>query len=323
MKTGVDVVSLTDRVRWDMAHARSGIPSHGWTFNRALTASGMEPVIATVEHDSDTMIVVFYTREWRGYLDICTTLSVSGAIMTRADPVLLDTWRGYAISRGWVAGYLQFEPESRLEGILDAAPGNSVFLVDLDQAFPPDRVSEIIRRKIRRAEAGGVRLVEDRTALARAVIQLYPETMRRAGAGPHYSFSAATLDAWANDPGSLVIGAALESGIEAVGIFPVTGHRAEFHIGASSMAGRDLSAWLIWQAMARLRERGVARLNLGGGTRPGDGLYQFKAKFGGTALPLQAVRQVYRPDVYDKLCREADGSAGWFPAYRSPFRATS
>ena len=61
----------------------------------------------------------------------------------------------------------------------------------------------------------------------------------------------------------------------------------------------------------------------GHGVRLEDGLYQFKEKFGGRLMPLQAVKQIYQPDTYQRLCSEANIFAGdttWFPASRRRIR---
>ena len=44
---------------------------------------------------------------------------------------------------------------------------------------------------------------------------------------------------------------------------------------------------------------------------------------GATELPLASLRQVYLPDVYERLCREAgvtSDRSGWFPPYRAAGR---
>jgi len=55
--------------------------------------------------------------------------------------------------------------------------------------------------------------------------------------------------------------------------------------------------------------------------RPGDAVAEFKRRFGAVEEPLASLRQVYRPDVYQRLCAEAGvspESSGWFPPYRAP-----
>jgi hypothetical protein len=78
-----------------------------------------------------------------------------------------------------------------------------------------------------------------------------------------------------------------------------------------------LLTWLIAKTVDRLRETGVATLNLGGGVRPGDGLFQFKQKFGVADIPLAAVHQIYDHEKYADLVRQTGaGETNWFPAYR-------
>jgi hypothetical protein len=69
-----------------------------------------------------------------------------------------------------------------------------------------------------------------------------------------------------------------------------------------------------------LRALGVTSLNLGGGIREGDDLAEFKRRFGAAELPLVSLRQVYRQDEYERLCREAGVTShrsAWFPPYRA------
>lgn len=319
MTTDIHVASLGDEELWRSIHAESGIPSHSWAFCQALSHSGIDPKLALVRGGSARLVIPFFERRWRGETDICTILSVSGAAMHASDSGLLDAWAAFSSSRGWVAGYLQLEPESSIGGIAGAMPGNQVLLLDLTGRDPLANASSIIRRKIRRAEAQGARIIEDRAKLAAAVLRLYPLTMIRSGARRHYQFSDETLRRWTLDPDILAIGAAAGEDVDTVALFPVSGTRAEYHIAASSEAGRELSAWLIAQAIAKLKQLGVVSLNLGGGVSPGDGLHQFKKRFGGRELPLHAVRQIYRPDIYESLCRAAGASPdeSWFPAYRA------
>jgi hypothetical protein len=69
--------------------------------------------------------------------------------------------------------------------------------------------------------------------------------MRRAGAGAHYGFSTETLRRWAGDQDSLLLGAHLEGSIQAIILLLVAGRYAEYHIGASTERGRELTAWLL------------------------------------------------------------------------------
>jgi hypothetical protein len=170
----------------------------------------------------------------------------------------------------------------------------------------------------KKAEKLGTTLLCDRSVLAEALKELYPSTMERLGAPARHRFAPTTLVEWACDPGSLVLGAGLGRTVEAVSVFLIAGEHAEYHLNASSEHGRELAAWLLWRAIVRLPRLGVRVLNLGGGLRPGDGLYRFKARFRGNPTPLLSVRQIYDQRRYNELCRQAGVATadGWFPAYR-------
>jgi hypothetical protein len=98
----------------------------------------------------------------------------------------------------------------------------------------------------------------------------------------------------------------------------VAGSHAEAHITGSSARGRDLVPWMIWHGIERLRARGVTALNLGGGMRPGDGISEFKQRFGPQTCRIYALCQIYDHDKYGELCRLAGAQPGalWFPGYR-------
>jgi hypothetical protein len=85
--------------------------------------------------------------------------------------------------------------------------------------------------------------------------------------GPIIIFLPRTLDRWTLDPSSIVLGASVANSVEAVSVFSVAGDAAEYHINACSERGRGFAAWLIWNAIVRLKANGVRTLHLGGGVR--------------------------------------------------------
>lgn len=322
MMEGISIVSLDQQERWEAALSTDGLPSHSWGYARALRDSGIEPELAVVRSGGSRMLLPFFAREWAGTTDIATVPGLSGASIDPASPAPLATWRRHAEEQGWIAGYIQLAPGCELvrdDRKEELGAHNEVYLLDLRQEDPLSNASEIVRRKIRRAERSGATLVEDLGLLAGAVVELHPQTMRRVGASSVYDFSSATLESWTAYSGSLALGARLEEKIEAVTLFVVRGPRAEFLLNGSTDSGRELAAWLFAEAIPRLRERGVEWLNLGGGIRPGDGVAQFKQRFRPEARPLRRVRQIYDESRYAELCARAGVGldSDWFPAYRS------
>ena len=221
-------------------------------------------------------------------------------------------------------GYIQLAPEVALEGSVPPdrlVDGNVVFLLDLEE-WSLELASRTVRRKLRNAAANGAALVDERPALAGRLKQLYPATMRRVGARPHYDLSPETLERLAYAPSSMILGVKVDGLVEIVGLFLIAGNNAEAHIMGTTERGREWAAWLYVKAFERLRDQRVRRLNLGGGgSGPGDGVYQFKEKFGARPATFRAVHQVYDRARYDELCRRAGvrpGEGVWFPAYRDP-----
>jgi hypothetical protein len=321
MTDEVLIIPLADRERWQAEHRLDGRPSQAWDYAQAIAREGAEPSLAVIRSGQARLMFCFVERAWRGNLDVVTPLGLSGASESRASRAPWDLWREYAIDRAWVAGYIQLADDVELESVHEQdriVSGNSVFLLDLQQGDPLAGASEIIRRKIRRAIRSGVSAVTDSALLAEALARLYPTTMLRIGAGPAYRHNERTLRALAQLPGAVVAGAAIDGVVEAVSVFAVAGDRAEFLCNGCSERGREFSAWLIAQAIESLRMRGVRELNLGGGVVPGDGLYEFKARFHGRPRTLRSLRQVYAAERYRQLCMESgvDPEAAWFPAYR-------
>jgi len=292
----VCILDLADREGWCAEHSLGGLPCQSWSYCNALSASGVEPKLAVVKGGGTRMLLPFFERKWKNYADVATILGLSGASIEPMSRTPLEIWKRFATNRGWVAGYIQLAPSAKLSA---PPPGdelvasNEVFLINLQQKDPLEGASQIVRRKVRWAQRCGVVLVEDRRVLARTLEDLYPSAIRRTGASDRYAFTTETLRRWATDPENLILGGRIDGTVQAVHLFACCAGYAEFQLSASTDYGRNLSAWMLWEAMVRLRAAGVVTFNIGGGIRRGDGVYEFKKKFGGIARPLQSIRQIY------------------------------
>jgi hypothetical protein len=322
MKDDIEIFTLDQREQWTAAHRDVGFPSQSWQYAWALSAAGIAPKLAVVRSGGARMLLPFFEREWQGTIDIATILGAAGASISGNSSAPLSLWREHAIAQGWVAGYIQLSTSVNLAGqpmIDELVEINEWFELDLQPEATFLYFSENIRRKIKSGYGKGIGLAEDAAALAEALKLLLPIAMERVSAGSHYFFPDETLQRWVMDTQSLVLGASVDGVIEAVALFVVSGDQAEYHLSAGSDRGRDLAAWLIWNAIVRLKLKGIRTLHLGGGVRRGDGLHNFKQKFRGTPKAQQAVRQIYDQSKYEELCRRAGVPAtgdGWFPAYR-------
>jgi len=274
------------------------------------------------------MLVPFLERTWHGTTDIATIMGMSGGSIHPPAAAPLLSWRGYARSRGWVAGYLHFSTAVEVAQCLEAdepTVANTVYHLDLHQSDVLTRASPTVREKIRSADRAGAQISEDPQELLHHLQTLYPVTMQRLGARPHYFLPAATFERWVLNPGTLLLGARIGNEVEAVSLFRWAGQHAEYELNASTLRGRPLAAWLVAKGIEKLRALGVQTLNMGGGVRDGDGVAMFKQRFNGSPRKVISIGQIYNRDLYDRLCLEAGNPdpSRWFPPYRAVADLTS
>jgi serine/alanine adding enzyme len=81
---------------------------------------------------------------------------------------------------------------------------------------------------------------------------------------------------------------------------------------------------VVYHTINWARRLGRRRLVLGGGYRPDDGIFRFKASFSPARAQFRVYRHVHLPAEYGGVCRAwsshygaAGPEAGYFPAYRS------
>ncbi|MBN1640888.1 MAG: GNAT family N-acetyltransferase [Anaerolineae bacterium] len=81
---------------------------------------------------------------------------------------------------------------------------------------------------------------------------------------------------------------------------------------------------LIYETIRWAIRQGKKRMVLGGGYRPQDGVFRFKASFSPLRARFHVYKHIHLPSAYARLCRDWSayyGSAldpdGYFPAYRS------
>jgi hypothetical protein len=204
---------------------------------------------------------------------------------------------------------------------------NDLFLLDLRRG--PDVLLAGAHHSVRRAlgnwRKADAHYVTDRAALRGFLIDNYAPFMESRNANPRAILTGETLRTLCEDANVLIVGARDELGICAVHTFACTPWCAESQINISVRAGRRFTTQLLWWAINELSRRQIPWLNLGGGVSRGDALARSKQeKFRPMRLPLLTAREVYRPDEYERLCRDAlcasHDSPGYFPPYRTPGR---
>ena len=326
-------IPLDARSEWD--RALQGTPhafAHTWAHCHGIyLTSGLPTFLYCFERDGARVVCPLSERRYRGEADIVTPYGFNGFTGTGGCPGFPGDWSEFVAGAGYVCGYIGLNP------VLDTATyhasetvstHNSVFVLDL--RAPMERLIEAVqprRRTLLRAPLPpGTGLVWDRERLAAFFITIYPEFMRQAGAAPIYGFSPATLAFLCSQDSLFLVGAEVEGSLEAVVVFGHTPWVADYLFGVALPQGRHHSARLLWCGVERLHALGIPLLNLGGGARPNDGIAEFKRRFGARELPLMSLRQVYRPEAFQVLCRAAGvepNGEGYFPPYHAPVRVAA
>jgi hypothetical protein len=322
-----ELIPLAEPDRW--AQALRGLRhghAHTWGFCRsAQLTSGLLTYLYSYASGSDRVVCPIAERRFGGTVDAVSPYGFGGFCMDGACERFAADWTAFARSRGWVCGYLALNPLFCGPGRFPPAEAhvhNRLYVMDLsgsDQDLRA-RLSQNRRRQLRDWETVAGTLEHDREALARFLLDTYADFFARKGAGAATDFSAETVEAIARLDDVIVVGARDGGSIESVAVFGHTPHAADYLLNVSVPGGERHAVHLIWAGVERLRELGVATLNLGGGVREGDDLAEFKRRFGAAELPLVSLRQVYDRAVYEDLCRQAGVSAdpsGWFPPYRA------
>jgi hypothetical protein len=319
-----ELISLAQPERW--ADALADLPhghAHTWGFRRAVQlTSGLPTHLYRYERGSARALCPLVERDLDGRVDVVTPYGFGGLATSGDCSAFAGDWSEFARSRGWVCGYLALDPQFGDAAGFPAEEVHahtSLYLMDLRGSDDEvrARLSQNRRRQLR--DWPGPGLVEDRAELTEFLLDTYADFFARRGAGAATDLSRDTMAAIAALDDVLIVGARGDA-LESVALFGHTPHGGDYLFNVSVPGGERHAVDLIWWGVERLRALGVESLNLGGGVRPGDDLAEFKRRFGAAELPLVSLRQVYRPDVYEELCRAAGVTSardGWFPPYRA------
>jgi hypothetical protein len=151
-----------------------------------------------------------------------------------------------------------------------------------------------------------------------AFLDLYEQTMRRAGAAEHYFFGAAYFDRILEaDRTWLALARAPGGELAAASIAAVSDGFLHYYLSGSADA--HLADSPMKNVVSRLIEHAAELslpLNLGGGLAPGDALEEFKRGFANRAEPWFTSELVCDPARYEALSAGRN-PGGFFPAYRA------
>jgi hypothetical protein len=223
-----------------------------------------------------------------------------------------------------------FSGSPELAGV--AEPDREIVWVDL--SLDPERLwsesySHACRKNVKRARREGVtvRAAETEADIAE-FHRIYTHTMERNEAREGYFLGLDLFqEIFATMPANARFALAEHEGtVVAATLYMHDDEDVYSYLGgadAAHQAVRPTNA-LVDETVRWAREAGKRRLILGGGYRPGDGIFRFKASFSPQRATFRVARRVHDEAEYARLTddwkREHDASSepGWFPAYRAP-----
>ncbi|MCB9677378.1 MAG: GNAT family N-acetyltransferase [Alphaproteobacteria bacterium] len=195
----------------------------------------------------------------------------------------------------------------------DARPHSEHVLADLgrDGVEASGTHQRFVRRAVR--EGLGFRMTDASAPADRAAfLALYRETMGRVGAHGVFRFPEPTLEAAMDHPRvhlALVEG----EGVDAAALFLDAGATWFYFLGCSATDAlpRRPNNLLFHEAIAFARDRGAARVHLGGGS---ESLLAFKRRIGNATVPYALWRRVHDPAAFEALAPAGEGFfPPWFP----------
>jgi hypothetical protein len=323
-----ELIPLDRAVEWEAAlhHIRHAF-GHTWGSCRAMQLStGMKVYLYRFRGGDATILCPIAERTFLGHTDIVTPYGFSGFVGTGVHAEFPTLWKEFAREQGWVCGYIGLNPILQRGTDYDEADvyeQGDVYVLDLSEEESDllANFSRNRRRQLRDWVRSGSRIISDRRTLVEFVLREHEQFFRSRGAAAVYRFSQETWLSLFELPNVLAFGATSGDSLAAVTLFAFTPTIGESLFNISIGDGVSLSTPLLWHGALSLRSLGVRFLNLGGGIRPHDGVARFKERFGGRALPLRSLRQVYDAVVFERLCRKTNVDpqirAGYFPGYRA------
>ena len=182
------------------------------------------------------------------------------------------------------------------------------------------RLSTNRKRQLRSTDQS-ISIIFDDKRLRSFILRHYSNFYRSKGASTVYQFLPETIEELATRDNVILFGAEGENGIEEVMMLAFTPFEGQYLMSISNNDACRHTVNLLWKAIHLLKDRGVKWFNLGGGIRPGDGVAQFKERFGGQVFPLQSLKQIYNNELYADLCKQThkdpEDLKGYFPPYHA------
>jgi hypothetical protein len=267
-----------------------------------------------------------------------TTPDFTGPLLVEADTRIVGCFPSLCAalfrSEGIVAEFAHLYPWTSMRAVLDQNAcfyNNDIIWVDLTSSVDElwrNQLQHCCRKNITRSVQEGVRVFSGSSdELIREFLRIYSDTMRSRQALTRYYFSYGFFCALRDElpENSRFVFAEYRNQIIAATLYLHDNMDVFSFLGGadnSFQMVRPTNA-VIWDTIQWARDAGKKRLILGGGYKPDDGIFRFKATFSRLRQAFYIYRRVHLEQDYALLERQClehyrvgKLAAAYFPSYR-------
>lgn len=356
---GFEIVRFDkERERWDAALAR--LPKHlrdvyfTSAYNLLWQRNGDGRAMGCIFTQGETLILYpfllrdlgslpYLGEEFSGYHDISTAYGYGGPLMYMrgGDEDAVDTFRRafghWCRHENVVSEFVRFHPlldtHMGMDRYMECVSANTTVWCQIDRS-QSERLAALkagTRRNVRKALANGLTFkVEHAAGAYERFAELYRQTMKRRDAQPYYFFSGDYFRGFRELLGDAqaLLTVSKDEEMIAGALFMRSPGLIHYHLGGSGPGYLELrpNNLLFFEAMQWGAALGATALHLGGGYRPDDELFRFKAGFSPLRARFYVGRAVHDEQAYARARQARDARAEgasavpgtYFPAYRAP-----
>lgn len=267
-----------------------------------------------------------------------TTPDYTGPVLQGHDDFLASEFRrcytSFTRENGIVAEFAHVHPWSQAKDLLgeDCVYNRNVVWVDVSlepETLFRDHFEHSARKNINKAQRDGVQVYTDTTDEAiEEFHRIYISTMQRNQALDRYHFTAEYFAGIRNEmpDNARFVFAEYRGAIIAATLYLYDDADVHSYLGGADAEFNAVrpTNLIVWNTICWAHQTGKKHLVLGGGYRPNDGIYRFKATFSPLRQPFYVYKQIYRCEDFallEQRRREYTGIGSqhvdYFPSYRA------
>lgn len=324
-------ISLDEPDKWtafleDIPHTFA----HSWQSCYAMQkTTGMHTYLYCFEEGNTKIACPIAERIFDNFIDITTPYGFSGFAGSDECPNFKKYWRQFVLEREYVCGYISLHPlfsKRSYYNDQEASSLNNLYFIDLRKSQEEliEQMDRNRKRQLRNWQAVNDDLITDKKILKQFLLGNYAAFMKSKKASQASFFEDETLKLLCDSSNVLMVGTGKANQVKSLFLFVYSSHSAECLINITHPRFRSYNTHLIWWGIRQLQSLGVPWLNLGGGVKKGDSIALSKERFGSKKIPYFALKQIYRPEIYQNLCYHTsvdhEKKKHYFPAFRESSR---